>query len=212
MFNTITTCRLSHYFRLKTCSSFLSHSQVFHLMFVIKYDTVLLSNNYPANFTQIPDSDGCLHFTGYRIVLSGSGTSLRKIKRLAFEWYNVSTIRRRNEIAPVEWKFVMKIVYFQLWKLNNYAWGKAITPGKQGRAKQIQSKIISFMSLTTPRWHSCFVFLLMLVSSVKTRHKFITKMVQLTVEQRTFAVKTFYICCQNFSWDLGMEDHDMKPC
>ena len=74
MFNTI-TCRLSHYFRLKTCSSFLSHSQVFHLMFVIKYVTVL-SGKYPANFTRIPDSAGCLHFTGYRIVLSGSGTSL----------------------------------------------------------------------------------------------------------------------------------------
>ena len=75
MFNTIITCRLSHYFRLKTCSSFLSHSQVFHLMFVIKYVTVL-SGKYPANFTRIPDSAGCLHFTGYRIVLSGSGTSL----------------------------------------------------------------------------------------------------------------------------------------
>ena len=75
MFNTITTCRLSHYFRLKTCSSFLSHSQVFHLMFVIKYVTVL-SGKYPANFTRIPDSTGCPHFTGYRIVLSGSGTSL----------------------------------------------------------------------------------------------------------------------------------------
>ena len=75
MFNTITTCRLSHYFRPKTCSSFLSHSQVFHLMFVIKYVTVL-SGKYPANFTRIPDSAGCLHFTRYRIVLSRSGTSL----------------------------------------------------------------------------------------------------------------------------------------
>ena len=75
MFNTTTTCRLSHYFRLKTCSSFLSHSQVFHLMFLIKYVT-LLSGKYPANFTRIPDSAGCLHFTEYRIVLSGSGTSL----------------------------------------------------------------------------------------------------------------------------------------
>ena len=75
MFNTIITCRLSHYFRLKTCSSFLSHSHVFHLMFVIKYVTVL-SGKYPANFTRIPDSTGCLHFTGYQIVLSGSGTSL----------------------------------------------------------------------------------------------------------------------------------------
>ena len=74
-FNTITICRLSNYFRLKTCSSFLSHSQVFHLMFVIKYVTVL-SGKYPANFTRIPDSAGCLHFVGYRIVLSGSGTSL----------------------------------------------------------------------------------------------------------------------------------------
>ena len=73
--NTTTTCRLSHYFQLKTCSSFLSHSQVFHLMFVIKYVTVL-SGKYPANFTRIPDSARCLHFTGYRIVLSGSGTSL----------------------------------------------------------------------------------------------------------------------------------------
>ena len=75
MFNTIRTCRLSHYFRLKTCSSFLSHSQVFHLMFVTKYVTVL-SGKYPANFARIPDGAGCLHFTGYRIVLSGSGTSL----------------------------------------------------------------------------------------------------------------------------------------
>ena len=75
MFNTIITCRLSHYFRLKTCSSFLSHSQVLHLMFVVKYVTVL-SGKYPANFTRIPDSAGCLHFTGYRIVLSGSDTSL----------------------------------------------------------------------------------------------------------------------------------------
>ena len=75
MFNTITTCRLSHYFRLKTCSSFLSHSQAFHLMFVIKYVTVP-SGKYPPKFTRIPDSAGCLHFTGYRIVLSGSGTSL----------------------------------------------------------------------------------------------------------------------------------------
>ena len=75
MFNTIITCRLSHYFRLKACSSFLSHSHVFHLMFVINYVTVL-SGKYPANFTRIPDCTGCLHFTGYRIVLSGSGTSL----------------------------------------------------------------------------------------------------------------------------------------
>ena len=75
MFKTITTCRLSHYFRVKTCSSFLSHSQVFHLMFVIKFVTVL-SGKYPANFTRIPDSAGCLHFPGYRIVLSGSDTSL----------------------------------------------------------------------------------------------------------------------------------------
>ena len=81
MFNTIITCRLSHYFRLKTCSSFLSHSQVFHLMFVIKYITVL-SGKYPVNFTRIPDSAGCLHFTGYRIVLSGSGTSLKVIASL----------------------------------------------------------------------------------------------------------------------------------
>ena len=44
-------------------------------MFVIKYVTVL-SGKYPANFTRISDSAGCLHFTGYRIVLSGSGTSL----------------------------------------------------------------------------------------------------------------------------------------
>ena len=55
MFNTITTCHLSHYFRLKQCSPFLSHSQVFHLIFVIKYVTVL-SGKYPANFTRIPDS------------------------------------------------------------------------------------------------------------------------------------------------------------
>ena len=44
-------------------------------MFVIKY-VIVLSGKYPANFTRIPDSAGCLHFTGYRIVLSGSGTSL----------------------------------------------------------------------------------------------------------------------------------------
>ena len=65
MFNAITTCRLSLYFRVKTCLSFLRHCQVFHLMFVIKFVTVL-SGKYPANFTWIPDSAGCLHFTGYR--------------------------------------------------------------------------------------------------------------------------------------------------
>ena len=75
MFNTTITCRLSCYFRLKTCSSFLRHSQIFHLMFVIKYVTVL-SDKYPAKFIRIPDSAGCLYFTGYQIVLSGSGTSL----------------------------------------------------------------------------------------------------------------------------------------
>ena len=32
---------------------------------------------YPANFTRIPDSAGCLYFTGCRIVLSAPGTSLR---------------------------------------------------------------------------------------------------------------------------------------
>ena len=34
---------------------------------------------YPANFNRIPDSAGCLHLTGYRIVLSGSGTSLAAV-------------------------------------------------------------------------------------------------------------------------------------
>ena len=99
MFNTITTCRLSHYFRLKTCSSFLSHSQGFHLMFVIKYVTVL-SGKYPANFTWIPDGAGCLHFIGYRIVLSGSGTSL--ICRLDF-------VPIRSEDYFPEWKPAFRV-------------------------------------------------------------------------------------------------------
>ena len=100
MFNTITTCRLSHYFRLKTCSSFLSHSQVFHLIFVIKYVTVL-SGKYPANFTRIPDSAGRLHFTGYRIVLSRSGTSLLLIylcMNEEIELYNYTISREQDKI------------------------------------------------------------------------------------------------------------------
>ena len=44
-------------------------------MVVKKYLTVL-SGKYPANLYRIPDSAGCLNFTGYRIPVSGSGTSL----------------------------------------------------------------------------------------------------------------------------------------
>ena len=46
-------------------------------MVVTKYLTVL-SGKYPANLYRIPDSAGCLNFTGYRIPVSGSGTSLEK--------------------------------------------------------------------------------------------------------------------------------------
>jgi hypothetical protein len=42
-------------------------------MIVTKYLTVL-SGKYPANLYRIPDSAGCLNFTGYRIPVSGSGT------------------------------------------------------------------------------------------------------------------------------------------
>ncbi len=41
---------------------------------VIKYITVL-SGKYPANFTRILDSAGCLNITGLWILVSGSGTS-----------------------------------------------------------------------------------------------------------------------------------------
>ena len=44
-------------------------------MVITKYLTVL-SGKYPANLYRIPDSAGCLNFTGYRISVSGSGTSL----------------------------------------------------------------------------------------------------------------------------------------
>jgi hypothetical protein len=44
-------------------------------MVVKKYLTVL-SGKYPANLYWIPDSAGCLNFTGYRIPVAGSGTSL----------------------------------------------------------------------------------------------------------------------------------------
>jgi hypothetical protein len=44
-------------------------------MVVTKYLTVL-SDKYPGNLYRIPDSAGCLNFTGYRIPVSGSGTSL----------------------------------------------------------------------------------------------------------------------------------------
>ena len=44
-------------------------------MVVKKYLTVL-SGKYLANLYWIPDSAGCLNFTGYRIPVSGSGTSL----------------------------------------------------------------------------------------------------------------------------------------
>ena len=49
--------------------------QTFSFDVVIKYVTVL-SGKYLANFTRIPDSAGCLNFTGFRILVSGSGTSL----------------------------------------------------------------------------------------------------------------------------------------
>jgi hypothetical protein len=44
-------------------------------MVVRKYLTVL-SGKYPANLYRILYSAGCLNFTGYRILVSGSGTSL----------------------------------------------------------------------------------------------------------------------------------------
>jgi hypothetical protein len=40
-------------------------------MVVTKYLTVL-SGKYPANLYWIPDSAGCLNFTGYRIPVSGT--------------------------------------------------------------------------------------------------------------------------------------------
>ena len=41
--------------------------QTFSFDVVVKYVTVL-SGKYPANFTRIPDSDGCLNFAGFRIL------------------------------------------------------------------------------------------------------------------------------------------------
>jgi hypothetical protein len=49
-------------------------------MVATKYLTVL-SGKYPAHLYRIPDSAGCLNFTGYRIPVSGSGTSLIKMLR-----------------------------------------------------------------------------------------------------------------------------------
>jgi hypothetical protein len=42
--------------------------------------TSIISGKYPANLYRIPDSAGCLNFTGYRIPVSGSGTSLKIIR------------------------------------------------------------------------------------------------------------------------------------
>ena len=44
--------------------------------FTICKRQVNFSGKYPANLYRIPDSAGCLNFTGYRIPVSGSGTSL----------------------------------------------------------------------------------------------------------------------------------------
>ena len=64
-------------------------------MVVKKYLTVL-SGKYPANLYWIPDSAGCLNFTGYRIPVSGSGTSL---------------------ILLLSWSSVVQIYEFLLYKV-----------------------------------------------------------------------------------------------
>ena len=66
-------------------------------MFVIK-NVAVLSGKYLANFTRIPDSAGCLHFTGYRIVLSGSGTSLHLLQPIRLTQV-VSTASGKYQIA-----------------------------------------------------------------------------------------------------------------
>jgi hypothetical protein len=60
-------------------------------MVVTKYLTVL-SGKYLANLYRISDSAGCLNFTGYRIPVSGSGTSLIRGLFVLFVNYS-STIR-----------------------------------------------------------------------------------------------------------------------
>jgi hypothetical protein len=59
----------------RTLSNCSTPSKLFRFMVVTKYLTVL-SGKYPANLYRIPDSAGCLNFTGYRIPVSRSGTSL----------------------------------------------------------------------------------------------------------------------------------------
>ena len=39
-------------------------------------ETEILSGKYPVKFYRIPDTTGKWNFTGYRILVSGSGTSL----------------------------------------------------------------------------------------------------------------------------------------
>ena len=61
-------------------------------MVVTKYLTVL-SGKYPANLYRIPDSAGSLNFTGYRIPVSGSGTTLEAI---------ILVLRTRAILMPFE--------------------------------------------------------------------------------------------------------------
>ena len=76
-------------------------SKIFRFMVVKKYLTVL-SGKYPANLYWIPDSAGCLNFTGYRIPVSGSGTSLILLLSCTsvVQIYEFSPSRRRE--APCE--------------------------------------------------------------------------------------------------------------
>ena len=59
-------------------------------MVVTKYLTVL-SGKYPANLYRIPDSAGCLNFTGYRIPVSGTSLEKNRVgrseKNFVFEYF-----------------------------------------------------------------------------------------------------------------------------
>ena len=71
-------------------------------MVVTKYLTVL-SGKYPANLYRIPDSAGCLNFTGYRIPVSGSGTSLINILYIFQFTFNLSS--GRQDISSFDFLF-----------------------------------------------------------------------------------------------------------
>jgi hypothetical protein len=83
-------------------------------MVVTKYVTVL-SGKYPANLYRIPDSAGCLNFTGYRIPYPDPAHPYSKSFLVNFiESKLVSPNSRANlPIGYVDWNFITTLFLYQ---------------------------------------------------------------------------------------------------